>query len=200
MANYYSRGFTWTYSRVKICQLFSNLNHAEFEFVSANKQLEFQQKVQSILDELIDQSRYDWRIPPVNVTKTTGPSPNTINTNLYIRTIDRLDTTEMTWKTQITFRHQWNDPRLIFDDLQGRISYLTLQDEQHIWTPDTFFSNSRHAERMKDIRPNTLIRIYPNGNVLFSTRINLVLSCPMSLTYYPFDLQTCAIQIASCKY
>ena len=71
--------------------------------------------------------------------------------------------------------------------------------------------------------PNVLLRIYPNGNVLFSIRISLgiitvkvyyylnksinktsffaipVLSCPMDLKYYPLDRQTCSIQMASCK-
>ncbi len=48
--------------------------------------------------------------------------------------------------------------------------------------------------------PNVLLRIYPNGNVLYSIRISLVLSCPMDLKYYPLDRQTCSIQMASCEY
>ena len=167
-----------------------------FDFVRANEI--WHKKEKEILDQLLDQRRYDCRVAPHNIT-AHDRTPTIIRTNLYIRNIERLDTAEMTWKTQITFRHQWNDPRLMFNDINGKISYLILQDEQQIWKPDTMFSNSRRTERMRDIAPNTLIRIYPNGNVLFSTRINLLLACPMDLTYYPFDTQNCAIQISSCK-
>lgn len=43
-------------------------------------------------------------------------------------------------------------------------------------------------------------RIYPNGDVLFSIRISLVLSCPMNLKFYPLDKQICSILMASCEY
>jgi len=44
------------------------------------------------------------------------------------------------------------------------------------------------------------MRIYPNGNVLYSQRISLTLACPMDLKYYPFDRQICSIIIASYGY
>lgn len=48
--------------------------------------------------------------------------------------------------------------------------------------------------------PNVLLRIYPNGDVLFSVRISLVLFCPMDLKYFPLDLQVCTIKMASYGY
>lgn len=48
--------------------------------------------------------------------------------------------------------------------------------------------------------PNVLLRIYPNGEVLYSIRISLVLSCTMDLKYYPLDSQTCFIKMVSCKW
>ena len=47
--------------------------------------------------------------------------------------------------------------------------------------------------------PNILLRIYPNGDVLYSIRLSLTLACPMDLKYYPLDRQTCELQMASCK-
>ena len=120
------------------------------------------------------------------------------------------------YSCQVTFREQWNDNRLQFDDMNGKISYLVLTDPDRIWKPDLFFSNEKRGHFHEIIMPNVLLRIYPNGNVLFSIRISLgnhhdnlpiscsylfltVLACPMDLKYYPLDRQTCSIKMASCE-
>lgn len=78
--------------------------------------------------------------------------------------------------------------------------FLTLTDPNKIWKPDLFFSNEKKGNLHDIIMPNVLLRIYPNGNVLYSIRISLVLFCPMDLKYYPLDIQTCQIKMASCMY
>lgn len=103
------------------------------------------------------------------------------------------------YSIQITFREQWNDDRLQYDDMSGRIRFLTLTDPDKIWKPDLFFSNEKKGHFHEIIMPNVLLRIHPNGDVLYSIRISLVLFCPMDLKYYPLDKQTCQIKMASCK-
>uniref|UniRef100_A0A0R3S710 Ig-like domain-containing protein n=1 Tax=Elaeophora elaphi TaxID=1147741 RepID=A0A0R3S710_9BILA len=49
-------------------------------------------------------------------------------------------------------------------------------------------------------KPNVLIRVHKDGTILYSVRISLVLSCPMHLQYYPMDIQTCLIDLASYAY
>lgn len=100
---------------------------------------------------------------------------------------------------QVTFREQWNDNRLQFDDMNGQIRYLVLTDQMRIWKPDLFFRNEKEGHFHEILMPNVLLRIYPNGDVLYSIRISLLLACPMDLKYYPLDKQTCSIQMASCK-
>ena len=46
--------------------------------------------------------------------------------------------------------------------------------------------------------PNRLIRLSPDGTVLYSQRLTLTLSCNMLLDMYPMDNQTCYIEIGSC--
>lgn len=65
--------------------------------------------------------------------------------------------------------------------------------------PDLFFSNEKEGHFHNIIMPNVYIRIFPNGNVLYSIRISLTLSCPMNLKLYPLDKQTCSLRMASCK-
>lgn len=100
----------------------------------------------------------------------------------------------------MTFREQWVDSRLKYDNMNGAIQYLTLTDPDKIWKPDLFFRNEKEGHFHEIIMPNVLLRIYPNGEVLYSIRISLVLSCPMDLKYYPLDRQSCEISMASCKY
>uniref|UniRef100_A0A1I8BNL6 Ig-like domain-containing protein n=1 Tax=Meloidogyne hapla TaxID=6305 RepID=A0A1I8BNL6_MELHA len=44
---------------------------------------------------------------------------------------------------------------------------------------------------------NMLVRIYPNGSVLYSSRLSLVCSCPMYLQLYPLDVQFCDFDLIS---
>ncbi|CAG2106512.1 unnamed protein product, partial [Medioppia subpectinata] len=151
-----------------------------------------------ILDKVLDRSKYDLRIVPRHYNETAKRTqPAIVRTNMYIRGIEYISVDNMAYKIQMTFRQQWNDNRLAFDDMNGQIRYLVLDDSTRLWIPDTFFSNSWSTQSHTDIKPNVLFRIYPNGNVLFSKRITATLSCPMDLKYYPFDTQICSIQMAN---
>ena len=105
------------------------------------------------------------------------------------------------YSVQITFRQQWNDNRLAFDDkggkynsnyilntyllrllvsisiktnfnlfIIGRIKYLTMVDSRRVWMPDTFFRNEKQGQFHNIIQPNLYIRVFPNGDILYSIR------------------------------
>ena len=59
---------------------------------------------------------------------------------------------------------------LIFVTPQGHLKYLTLTDPTKVWMPDTFFSNEKEARRHEIIVPNVYVRIFPNGEILYSIR------------------------------
>ncbi|XP_065370660.1 glutamate-gated chloride channel isoform X9 [Calliphora vicina] len=104
---------------------------------------------------------------------------------------------EREYSVQLTFREQWTDERLKFDDIQGRLKYLTLTEANRVWMPDLFFSNEKEGHFHNIIMPNVYIRIFPNGSVLYSIRISLTLACPMNLKLYPLDRQICSLRMAS---
>merc|ERR1711953_1019075 len=97
-------------------------------------------------------------------------------------------------------RGDWNDPRLVYDDFEGKLKYLTMTDTNKVWMPDTFFQNEKLGHFHNIIVPNVYIRIFPTGQVLYSIRISLTLACPMDLKLYPLDRQECEMRIASCKF
>ena len=160
----------------------------------------FRQMEKRILDSIIGPGRYDSRIRPSGINSTNNiDGPCIVRVNIYVRSISRIDDVTMEYSVQITFREQWRDDRLVYDDMDGHIRYLTLTDPEKIWKPDLFFSNEKEGHFHDIIMPNVLLRIHPDGAVLYSIRISLVLACPMDLKYYPLDKQTCSIKMASCK-
>ncbi|XP_049271584.1 glutamate-gated chloride channel isoform X5 [Rhipicephalus sanguineus] len=151
-----------------------------------------------ILDSIIGQGRYDCRIRPMGINNTDGPA--LVRVNIFVRSISRIDDVTMEYTVQMTFREQWRDERLQYDDLGGQVRYLTLTEPDKLWKPDLFFSNEKEGHFHNIIMPNVLLRIHPNGDVLFSIRISLVLSCPMNLKFYPLDKQICSIVMVSYGY
>ncbi|XP_020710744.2 glutamate-gated chloride channel isoform X8 [Athalia rosae] len=109
----------------------------------------------------------------------------------------RVEKTGLEYSVQLTFREQWLDERLRFDDHDGRLKYLTLTEANRVWMPDLFFSNEKEGHFHNIIMPNVYIRIFPYGSVLYSIRISLTLSCPMDLKLYPLDRQICSLRMAS---
>ena len=105
----------------------------------------------------------------------------------------------MSFRAQVTFRQQWRDPRLAFTE-KHELKYINLRDASLVWTPDIFFSNAIDGHKHEILSKNELVRIFPDGSVLYSARITLHLSCPMDLIYFPMDKQICSIKIASYGY
>ena len=52
----------------------------------------------------------------------------------------------------------------------GHLKYLTLTDPTKVWMPDTFFRNEKEARKHEIIVPNVYVRIFPNGEILYSIR------------------------------
>ena len=116
---------------------------------------------------------------------------------MFVRSFEKIDDVKMEFSVQITFRQKWYDNRLEFDDMGGRIKYLTMTDSSKVWMPDSFFRNEKQGKFHNIIQPNLYVRIFPNGNVLYSIRVSLTLGCPMHLELFPLDSQTCHITVAS---
>ncbi|KAH1022955.1 hypothetical protein HUJ04_012256 [Dendroctonus ponderosae] len=129
-----------------------------------------------------------------------GDGPTVVRINIFLRSISKIDDYKMEYSVQLTFREQWMDERLKFNDFHGKLKYLTLTEANRVWMPDLFFSNEKEGHTHNIIMPNVYIRIFPYGSVLYSIRISLTLSCPMNLKLYPLDRQICSLRMASCEY
>jgi len=155
----------------------------------------YRQEEKKILDLILNKEVYDARMRPNGFNASEGPT--IVNVNLYFRSFEKIDDVRMEYSVQITFRQQWNDNRLKFNDFGGRIKYLTITDSRRVWMPDTFFRNEKQAQFHKIIQPNLYIRVFPNGDILYSIRVSLTLNCQMDLALFPLDTQICFLHVAS---
>lgn len=70
----------------------------------------------------------------------------------------------------IFLRQQWNDPRLAYAEYPDDSLDLDPSMLDSIWKPDLFFANEKGAHFHEVTTDNKLLRIFKNGNVLYSIR------------------------------
>ncbi|XP_039626538.1 gamma-aminobutyric acid receptor subunit pi [Polypterus senegalus] len=124
--------------------------------------------------------------------------PVTVGMSLDIASIDTISEINMDYTATIFLRQRWTDERLCFEgnkslSLDGRLVEL-------LWVPDTFIVDSKKSFLHDITVENRLIRIFPNGTVLYALRITTTVACNMDLTKYPMDKQTCTLQLESWGY
>uniref|UniRef100_A0A673MQ88 Glycine receptor subunit alpha-3-like n=1 Tax=Sinocyclocheilus rhinocerous TaxID=307959 RepID=A0A673MQ88_9TELE len=148
------------------------------------------------LDKLMGRtSGYDARIRP----NFKGPPVN-VTCNIFINSFGSIAETTMDYRVNIFLRQKWNDPRLAYSEYPDDSLDLDPSMLDSIWKPDLFFANEKGAHFHEVTTDNKLLRIFKNGNVLYSIRLTLTLSCPMDLKNFPMDVQTCIMQLESFGY
>uniref|UniRef100_A0A8C4SVE4 Glycine receptor, alpha 4a n=1 Tax=Erpetoichthys calabaricus TaxID=27687 RepID=A0A8C4SVE4_ERPCA len=148
------------------------------------------------LDKLMGRtSGYDARIRP----NFKGPPVN-VTCNIFINSFGSVTETTMDYRLNVFLRQQWNDPRLAYSEYPDDSLDLDPSMLDSIWKPDLFFANEKGANFHEVTTDNKLLRIFKNGNVLYSIRLTLILSCPMDLKNFPMDIQTCTMQLESFGY
>lgn len=112
----------------------------------------------------------------------------------------------MDYTLTVYFLQKWRDPRLVLDPnsefgppgwLDNCSLALSSVVEADIWVPDVFFVNEKSSFRHTVTMMNTMVRLYPDGNVFYSIRITMKLVCPMQMHKYPLDEQNCSLIMES---
>lgn len=97
--------------------------------------------------------------------------------------------------------YRYTDKRLAYKGIspgRGNIQgEETLRDR--LWIPHLVLRNERQTQIMGIENKDTFVSINPNGEVIFSYRMKASIYCWMNLQKFPFDTQTCNINLVSCK-
>uniref|UniRef100_A0A8C6V6V5 Gamma-aminobutyric acid (GABA) A receptor, alpha 6a n=1 Tax=Neogobius melanostomus TaxID=47308 RepID=A0A8C6V6V5_9GOBI len=145
-----------------------------------------------ILDRLLD--GYDNRLRP-----GSGGGVTEVKTDIFVTSFGPVSDMQMEYTMDMFFRQMWVDERLKFE---GPTEILRLNNlmVDKIWTPDTFFRNSKRSISHNMTTPNKLFRIMQNGTVLYTMRLTISAECPMQLGDFPMDGHACPLRFGSYAY
>ncbi|XP_066907680.1 glycine receptor subunit alpha-3 [Halyomorpha halys] len=145
-----------------------------------------------ILDSLLKKD-YDRRATPTNHLNNA----TTVYCELYIRSFGSISPVTMDYEVDLYLRQKWHDERLQHPDITEVLDLNDPNLVKAIWKPEVYFPNAKHAEFQFVTVPNVLIRINPDGEILYMLRLKLTFSCMMDLSKFPLDNQICTMEVAS---
>ncbi|XP_077470357.1 gamma-aminobutyric acid receptor subunit delta [Stigmatopora argus] len=126
--------------------------------------------------------------PPVNVAMA-----------IEVASIDHISEANMDYTMTVYLRQSWHDDRLSYNHTNKTLG-LDSRFVDKLWLPDTFIVNAKSAWFHDVTVENKLIRLQPNGVILYSSRITSTVACDMDLTKYPMDEQECMLDLESYGY
>nr|XP_056721504.1 gamma-aminobutyric acid receptor subunit delta [Euleptes europaea] len=126
--------------------------------------------------------------PPVNVALA-----------IEVTSIDHISEVNMEYTMTVFLHQSWRDDRLSYNHTNETLG-LDSRFVDKLWVPDTFIVNAKSAWFHDITVENKLIRLQPDGVILYSIRITSTVACDMDLTKYPMDEQECMLDLESYGY
>ncbi|XP_063402632.1 acetylcholine receptor subunit alpha-type unc-38-like isoform X2 [Mytilus trossulus] len=106
------------------------------------------------------------------------------------------DIKEQVFGTSGWFAVEWIDRRLSWTNSSfGYIDYIYVPEDQ-VWHPKLIVQNSI-VELQKSLGAEQTVRIKYDGEVLWEPSAVLSTACDMNVKYFPYDSQSCTIELAS---
>ncbi|GBP41958.1 Glycine receptor subunit alpha-3 [Eumeta japonica] len=145
---------------------------------------------------LTNECRYDRLLLPVTYKELE------VHASAYIYFIQPAEAHDLNFKLHFLLQLRWTDPRLAYVLYSPKRQKIIGENDlrQRIWVPHLYMSNEQSSSLMGTDSKDVLISIAPDGEVLFSRRMQAVLYCWMNLQKFPFDDQTCSMNLESWKY
>ncbi|CAH8431085.1 unnamed protein product [Dicrocoelium dendriticum] len=155
----------------------------------------------SIRDQIVQMilSKYrSYERPP------EGGNATVVTVNMKVLAIFSIDVRTMDYNVDALLRQTWRDRRLSWEEVPAFRNYtenlVSPKLKEQLWLPDLFFRNGKDGYLHKLTLPNYLLRVAPNGNVLYSQKITMRFSCQMHLQTFPMDTQRCHMNFGSYGY
>ncbi|XP_036380398.1 gamma-aminobutyric acid receptor subunit beta-4 isoform X2 [Megalops cyprinoides] len=177
----------------KLCGIVSALAALSFvcfaQSTSGNTGISMAKKT---VDKLLE--GYDIRLRP-----DFGGSPVIVGMSINIASIDSISEVNMDYTITMYFQQSWRDKRLAYTELPLNLT-LDNRVADQLWLPDTYFLNDKKSFLHGVTVKNRMIRLHPDGTVLYGLRITTTAACMMDLRRYPLDEQNCTLEIESYGY
>ncbi|KAG7513935.1 gamma-aminobutyric acid receptor subunit beta-3 isoform X1 [Solea senegalensis] len=150
----------------------------------------------SVVKETVDKllKGYDIRLRP-----DFGGRPVAVGMSIDVASIDMVSEVNMDYTLTMYFQQYWRDKRLSYTGIPLNLT-LDNRVADQLWVPDTYFLNDKKSFVHGVTVKNRMIRLHPDGTVLYGLRITTTAACMMDLRRYPLDEQNCTLEIESYGY
>ncbi|XP_029281226.1 gamma-aminobutyric acid receptor subunit rho-1-like isoform X2 [Cottoperca gobio] len=128
-----------------------------------------------------------------------GPAVS-VGVDVQVESLDAISEVDMDFTMTLYLRHYWKDKRLSFRSNNNLSMTFDGRLVKKIWVPDMFFVHSKRSFTHDTTTDNIMLRVYPDGKVLYSLRVTVTSMCSMDLSRFPLDTQTCSLEIESYAY
>ena len=161
---------------------------------------------------------YNRRIPPFTFDyEKNKKKPIEVAVSITIIKFLKIAEVDHLYKLKFVLQMEWYDYRLQFHNLKPKRSEnaLTVEESKKIWIPSLIFSNTQENDATTATR-NTLLTVSKEGNytrsmpevveeiniykgkenrLTFEMTFTKDFECEYQLSMYPFDMQTCAVNL-----
>ncbi|XP_072441200.1 gamma-aminobutyric acid receptor subunit rho-3-like isoform X1 [Chiloscyllium punctatum] len=128
-----------------------------------------------------------------------GPAVS-VGIDVQVESIDSISEVDMDFTMTLYLRHYWKDSRLAFPSSNNRSMTFDGRLVKKIWVPDVFFVHSKSSFIHDTTMENIMLRVYPDGNILYSLRTTVTAMCSMDFSSFPLDTQNCSLELESYAY
>uniref|UniRef100_A0A8C8G3C9 Uncharacterized protein n=1 Tax=Oncorhynchus tshawytscha TaxID=74940 RepID=A0A8C8G3C9_ONCTS len=138
--------------------------------------------------------RYNQFIRPVeNVS-----DPVTVEFEVSISQLVKVDEVNQIMETNLWLRHVWNDYKLKWVPVEyDGLEFIRVPSNK-IWRPDIVLYNNAVGDFLVEDKTKALLKF--DGTITWIPPAIFKSSCPMDITYFPFDYQNCSMKFGSWTY
>ncbi|XP_044283706.1 gamma-aminobutyric acid receptor subunit rho-1 [Varanus komodoensis] len=123
-----------------------------------------------------------------------------VGVDVQVESLDSISEVDMDFTMTLYLRHYWKDERLSFPSTNNQSMTFDGRLVKKIWVPDMFFVHSKRSFIHDTTTDNVMLRVQPDGKVLYSLRVTVTAMCNMDFSRFPLDTQTCSLEIESYAY
>uniref|UniRef100_A0AAR2LD43 GABA(C) receptor n=1 Tax=Pygocentrus nattereri TaxID=42514 RepID=A0AAR2LD43_PYGNA len=146
-------------------------------------------------DHLLRVEDHDFTMRPA----FAGPAVP-VGVDVQVESLDSISEVDMDFTMTLYLRHYWKDERLSFPSTTNKSMTFDGRLVKKIWVPDVFFVHSKRSFIHDTTTDNIMLRVYPDGHVLYSLRVTVTAACNMDFSRFPLDSQTCTLELESYAY
>lgn len=147
-----------------------------------------------------------------NIAPVIRGDPVHVKVSVVILSMTVSSGSDQTFDADIFYHNTWTDHRLRKPSNEAALQHLPSSSpssssppvfklpsswRNRLWIPDTYFRNAISGTVSNILTPTHYFTVTNYTEVFMAVRLSLKLSCEMNFSKFPFDTQTCFINITS---